>query len=184
MHMAPEATMVSNDHLQDVRLAHKHLVALGYSRIGLAIARSDDQSTQNRLTAGYFVEQTSLSSQHRVSPLCFASRTPDADASAALTAWVETNRIDAVLSSLPQIDRLLTDAGLRVPDRVACAGLAVINPKSSLAGVRPNLAMVGLKAVSLLDTKLKFGERGVPEFASTTYVQSVWQDGPTAPPKD
>ena len=74
-------------------------------------------------------------------------------------------------------------ARLRVPQNVACASLSVVDPDSRLTGIRPNLTMVGIKAVSLLITQLKSGERGVPEFASTTYVQSFWQDGPSAPPK-
>ena len=46
-----------------------------------------------------------------------------------------------------------------------------------------NLHMVGVKAVSLLTTLLKSGDRGVPEYASRTYVRSYWQDGASAPAK-
>jgi hypothetical protein len=88
-----------------------------------------------------------------------------------------------VLCSWPNIDELLVAARLRVPQTVACASLAVLDPSSRLAGIRPNLTMLGIKAVSLLTTQLKSGERGVPEFASTTYVQSFWQDGASAPLK-
>jgi LacI family transcriptional regulator len=121
---------------------------------------------------------------HRLPPFYFPQHCTDDDAARALGNWVRLHRIDAVISTRPNIDALLTTATLPVPEAVACAALSVVDPRSRLAGVRPNLAMVGLKAVSLLDTQLKFGERGVPAFASTTYVQSVWQDGSSAPPKD
>jgi LacI family transcriptional regulator len=183
MHLAPDAALISNDHLRDVRLAFKHLTALGYRRIGLATGRADEERTNHRQTAGYFVEQAAIPPEQRIPPLLFPLNSSADAVTKVLRHWVRQHKIDAVLCSWPNIDELLAAARLRVPHNVACASLAVVDPESRLTGIRPNLAMVGIKAVSLLVTQVKSGERGVPEFASTTYVQSFWQDGPSAPPK-
>jgi LacI family transcriptional regulator len=47
LHMEPEATSVSNDQRQDVRIAFREMLARGYRRIGLAVGRADEESTQN-----------------------------------------------------------------------------------------------------------------------------------------
>ena len=180
-HMAPDATLVSNDHLQDVRLAFRHLAALGYRRIGLAVSRADEESTNHRQTAGFFVEQVALPETQRIPPLLFPLNPARADMVHSLGRWARQHEVDAVLSSWPNIDELLAAARFRVPQQIACASLAILHARSRVAGIRPDLHTVGVKAISLLAAQLKSGERGVPEFASTTYVQSRWQDGPTAP---
>jgi hypothetical protein len=76
---------------------------------------------------------------------------------------------------------MLEMAGLRVPFDVACACLCLLGKTPHLAGICPNLTMVGIKAVSLLTSQLKLGTRGIPEYASRTYVKSFWQDGLSAP---
>jgi len=50
-----------------------------------------------------------------------------------------------------------------------------------LAGVKPHLQLLGERAISIVVAQLKTTERGVPECASSIYVQSVWQDGASAP---
>ena len=184
MHMAPDAALVSNDHLQDVRLAFQRLCALGYRRIGLAVGRADEESTNHRYTAGYFIEQAALPPEVRIPPLLFPFNSTSEVITKTLCRWVRQHRLDAVLCNWPNVDQLLVSARLRRPETVACAGLSVLDPQSRLAGIRPNLGMVGVKAVSLLTSQLKSGERGVPEFASITYVRSFWQDGPSAPPRN
>jgi len=184
MHMAPETTLVSSNHLQDVRIAFKRLAALGYGRIGLALGRSDDEATNRRLTAGYFVEEAAVPALRRIPPLWFPFNAPASEVVRALGRWVRQHSVDAVICTWPNVDELLHAARIKPAESVACASLSVIEPSSPVAGVRPNYTMVGVKAVSLLATQLKSGERGVPEFASTTYVQSSWQDGPSAPPKN
>ena len=77
---------------------------------------------------------------------------------------------------------MLEREGVRVPDEVACACLCICDPASEpMAGVRPYLNLVGERAVSIVVAQLKTSERGLPESPSSIYVQSVWQDGASAP---
>lgn len=79
---------------------------------------------------------------------------------------------------------MLEAEGISVPDQVACACLCLCDPSPpGLAGIRPHLDLLGERAVSIVVAQLKTTQRGVPDCASSIYVQSVWQDGPSAPPR-
>lgn len=180
-HVEPAAPIVGSDHRQEVRLAFRQLQALGYRRIGLAVGRADEDATENLHTAGFLLEQRPRPACKCVPRLLFPYGCPAAEASALLGRWIREHRVDAVLCNRTDIDKLIRAAGLRVPDAVACASLSLLDEDDPLAGVFPNPRLVGAKAVSLLATLLKADQRGVPEFASRTYVTSRWKDGASAP---
>jgi LacI family transcriptional regulator len=183
LHMEPESTSVSNDQRQDVRIAFREMLARGYRRIGLAVGRADEEATQYRHAAGYLIERASIPPKDHIPELLFPHQATAAEVSALIGPWVRKHKIDAVLCNWATTHELLTDAGLSVPDEVACACLCLPEGKSGLAGVYPNLHMVGIKAVSLLTSQLRQGSRGVAAYASSTYVRSRWQDGLSAPYK-
>ena len=184
LHMEPEATSVSNDQRQDVRIAFREMLARGYRRIGLAVGRADEEATQFRHTAGYLIERVVVPSTDHIPELLFPHQVSSAEASELIGQWVRKNKIDAVLCNWSSIGKLLSDTGLRAPRDIACACLCLLEENSGLAGIYPNLHMVGIKAVSLLTSQLKQGTQGVAEFSSSTYVRSRWQDGPSAPYKN
>jgi DNA-binding LacI/PurR family transcriptional regulator len=183
LHMEPDVTSVSNDQRQDVRIAVREMLARGYRRIGLAVGLGDEEMTQYRHIAGFLIEQAAVPPKDRVPELLFPHQASATQVSALLGEWVRRHKIDAVLCNWTTIEELLAQAGLRVPTDIACACLCLLEKSESLAGIYPNLHMVGFKAVSLLTTQLKLGTRGVPDYASRTYVRSSWQDGPSAPLK-
>lgn len=182
-HMEPPAASVSNDQRQDVRIAFREMLARGYRRIGLAVGRADEESTDFRHTAGYLIERVTVPAKDHIPELLFPHQAPYDQVCDLIGQWVRKHKVDAVLCNWATIDDLLARAGLRVPRDVACACLCLMDENSNLAGVAPNLHMVGVKAVSLLTSQLKQGTRGVSEFASSTYVRSRWLDGATAPCK-
>jgi LacI family transcriptional regulator len=181
-HMDPEATVVSNDQLGEVRLAFRRLSALGYRRIGLAVGRSDEDACGHRHTAGYLMEEAALPADRRVPPLLFPYNILEASLRGMIARWVRRHQIDVVLCNWNTIQAMLEHEGLCVPTEVACACLCICDPMPNpMAGVRPNLHLVGERAVSIVVAQLKSTERGLPEFPSSIYVKSVWQDGPSAP---
>lgn len=181
-HTEPAATVVGNDQLREVRLACRRLAGLGYKRIGLAIGRADEDASGHRHTAGYLMEEAALPTHQRVPPLLFPYNISDAALSGMMARWVLRHQIEVVLCNWSNVRGMLEQEGLRVPGQVACASLCICDPRSEpLAGVRPNLRLVGERAVSIVVAQLKSTERGLPEFPSSIYVQSVWQDGPSAP---
>jgi LacI family transcriptional regulator len=184
LHMEPETTSVSNDQRQDVRMAFREMRARGYERIGLAVCRANEESIQFRYTAGYLIERAAVPLKDHIPELLFPHQASQAQVSELIGQWVRKHKIDAVLCNWVSLARLLSNAGLRVPQDVACACLCLPEGNIGLAGVHPNLHMVGVNAVSLLTSQLKQGSRGVSEFPSNTYVRSRWQDGASAPQKN
>ncbi len=186
MHMSPDAVIVGNDHRQDIRTAYRHLVDRGYRRIGLAIGRADEESTQHRYSAGYLIERTER--LHRdedyIPPLLFPFNPTREQAVTLLRSWVKHYELDAVISHHNDIDALLAEAGYAIPCDLACACLCIREGNDRLTGVRPNYHMIGVRAVSQLATQIRLGERGIPEFSPQTYVRSEWQEGVSAPGKN
>ncbi len=181
-HMEPDATVVCNDQLREVRLAFRRLTALGYRRIGLAVGRSDEDACGHRHTAGYLMEAASLPPEQRVPPLIFPYNIAEPALAAMMGRWVRRNSIDAVLCNWRYVWDTLEHARPKLPGQVACACLCPCNSdRKGMAGIKPRLDMVGERAVSIVVAQLKSGERGLPEFSSSIYVQSSWQDGPSAP---
>lgn len=181
-HTEPAATVVGNDQLREVRLGFRQLSALGYQRIGLAVGRSDEDACGHRHTAGFLMEESALPVDRRVPPLLFPYNIGQSALCGMIGRWVRRHKVDAVLCNWGSIRSMLEGEGLKVPEEVACANLCICDSASeALAGVRPYLNLVGERAVSIVVTQLKTAERGLPEFPSSIYVQSVWQDGPSAP---
>ncbi len=183
-HTQPEATTVGNDQLREVRLAFRRLTALGYRRIGLAVGRSDEDACGHRHTAGYLMEEAALPPERRVPPLLFPYNSDTVSLSGMIARWVRRHQVDAVMCNWATVRDMMEGEGLQVPTEVACACLCLCEPASTgLAGIRPNLELLGERAVSIVVAQLKTTERGVPECASSLYVQSTWEDGASAPPR-
>src|SRR5258708_804561 len=114
-------------------------------------------------------------------PLLFPYDADETALSSLLGRWVRRHHIDAILCNRGDLNALLATAGARGRVGVAFACLRLPDGSSQLAGVEANLRTVGVKAVSLLAAQLKSNHRGIPAFASTTYVQGHWKDGASAP---
>jgi DNA-binding LacI/PurR family transcriptional regulator len=183
-HTEPAATVVGNDQLREVRLAFRRLTELGYQRIGLTVGRADEDSCGHRHSAAYLMEEASLPPDRRVPPLLFPYNLGGRPLSDMMVRWVRRHEVDVVLCNWATIRKVLEHGGLKVPRDVACASLCLCDAAPpGTAGVRPRLDLVGERAVSIVVAQLKAAERGLPEFPSSIYVQSVWQDGPSAPPR-
>ncbi|HEX2854090.1 MAG TPA: LacI family DNA-binding transcriptional regulator [Opitutaceae bacterium] len=181
-HTEPDTMTIGNDQLREVRLAFRRLSDLGYQRIGLAIGRADEDSCGHRHTAGFLMEEASIPPERVVPPLLFPYISDSESLSGMLARWVRRHHVDVVICNWSSIQKLLESRGLNVPDEVACAGLCLCDESPpGLAGIRPHLHLLGERAVSIVVGQLKSAERGPPEFPSSLYVQSVWQDGPSAP---
>ena len=180
-HTEPDVTVVANDQLREVRLAFRRLTELGYQRIGLAVGRADEDGCGHRHAAGFLMEQATVAPERRVPPLVFSYYVTHTSLAGTLGRWVRRHSIDAVICNWTSTREMLESVGLAVPRQVAWACLCLTSADPATAGVRPNLDLVGERAISILVSKLKSTERGTPEFPSSIYVQSSWQDGASAP---
>jgi DNA-binding LacI/PurR family transcriptional regulator len=177
----PDVAFVSNDQMQVVRLAHRRLRALGYRRIGMCVGRKEEEATHDLYATGCKIEQAFLPPSERIPPLHFYYHDNTREAAPRFRAWVRSNQLDCVISSWEYVIDLAKNAGLRVPQDIACACLSLSDPNEQLAGVIQNHHVVGQKAAQTIALSLKTGQRGIPMNPSSMYVEGVWKDGPSAP---
>jgi LacI family transcriptional regulator len=184
LHMPPECPFVSFDQLRAVRLCMQRLLALGYRRIGMAVGQADEESMDHRHSGGLLIEQESLPAESRIPPLLFPHHADAKLVSGLIGRWARQHKLDAILCNWTNLLSLLRHAGLRVPRDVGCACLCLDQPSRQLAGIMPDMRLVGAKAVSVLAAQLRSGQRGVPAHPPISYVQGTWYDGASAPQRN
>jgi DNA-binding LacI/PurR family transcriptional regulator len=171
---SPAMNRASNDQFGTITLALAELTRLGYRRIGLAITRESDERVRQKWSAGMLVYQQGIPPAARV-PILRAT-TP---LHAAFASWFREHRPDAVLSVTERCVNFLDEIGVRVPEDVGFADLALTGADADFAGVNQNSELVGAAAVDLVDAQLRRNERGIPAHAKTVLVPGVWVPGPT-----
>ena len=150
--------------------------------IGIAIGRADEDACGHRHTAAYLMEEASIPPEQHVPPLLFPYNSDSAGVGGRIARWVRRHKVDVVLCNWISVQKILERENLRVPDEVACACLCLCGTTpANLAGIRPRLDLVGERAISIVVSQLKSGQLGIPENASSLYVQSIWQNGASAP---
>lgn len=166
---------VTNSQLQIVRLAMQQTIAAGYSRIGFVMDEGWDISVDHLWLAGYLWEQQRLPKADRLPPFLMPGEQSFAD-------WYKQNRPEVIISKasfvLPQLEAL----GLQVPRDVAFVDIFLEEFDGKVAGVRQNHRVVGEIAVEILAGQLQQNKRGVPEIATTTFVDGTWFPGSSCPP--
>ena len=182
LHLAPDLDAVSNDQLQVARLAVRNLRKLGYRRIGLATAREDQTRLGESFGMGVLVEQASLPETECV-PSLFFSLAEVPMLPRLVSEWVQTHRVDVVISNWNELFDTFATAGLRIPEDVAFACLDIPPSMPKIAGVVQNHHLVGQRAMEQLAIMADAYQRGVPEAQTITYIPGYWRDGVTAPGK-
>jgi LacI family transcriptional regulator len=165
---------VSTDHFAAMNLAIRELTALGYRRIGLAIPEESDPRVQQYWAAAMLSYQQQIAIPDRVPILLKA---PSAGRSFA--NWVQEHQPHAVLSLGTECLRVFAELGLRVPQDVGFANLALLPDDRESAGVNQHPELVGSAAVDLVDAQLRRNERGVPKHSTTVLISGEWVAGPT-----
>ncbi len=171
---APELNRASNDHFMSINLAIQELTALGYRRIGLAIPDETDPRIAQHWTAAMLGYQEKIPLTERVPTL--ARMAPPVR---AFTNWYQEYQPHAVLSLGGECLRIFADLGLRVPQDVGFASLALAADDRDVAGVNQHSELVGAAAVDLVDSQLRRNERGVPTHSKTVLISGEWVGGAT-----
>jgi DNA-binding LacI/PurR family transcriptional regulator len=164
-----------NDQYRTVRLVAGQLASRGYTRIGLALSRWQDEVTDHSWLAGYSVWQQTQPTRNRVPTLVAANFSDE-----AFFAWFKRHKPDAVISVNPDVVRWLRSSGISMPEKVGAAVLDWNEDCGDIAGANQNSRDVGAAAVDILLGQLRRNERGVPGRRRTVLIESSWRDGTTA----
>ncbi len=176
---SPELNRVVHDHYTSIVTAMTRLMALGYRRIGLCLPEHMDLTVNQRWQAGYRVFRANHPLE-RIDPLIRPHLTAD-----DLRAWIDANRIDAVLCAGHHMPRFFREAGIRIGVDVGYADLDLYpnDPEyRGISGIVQNSEMLGMAAVDMIVSGLQRNQAGVPEVPFVTQVRGSWVDGKSTPP--
>lgn len=144
----------------------------GYERIAYDLWHEFDSRSDNNYWAGYLGEMYSPEKGLLVPPLDRRSGDPR-----AFHRWHKKHRPDAIVTGDPEFFAYVAGLGLRVPDDLGIACLALPDANSELSGMHENSLQVGVVVVDFLVGMIQRGEFGIPEFRQRILVEGTWVDG-------
>lgn len=171
----PRLSGIRHNHFGGMLRTLSELEALGYRRMGLYMAADVELRTHHRWTAGYLLWK-SMRGLHDDLPTFFPR---DYDAK-ALVAWVERNRIDAVISPGVEVFEILRGQGISVPGELGYATLHQWGEGSeSVTGINQNMQAQARIAVDMLVGLIHRKTRGAPKNPILATDPGYWCHGET-----
>jgi LacI family transcriptional regulator len=180
---------VSYDQFSAIRLAMRRVKAAGYSRIGFALPPLWDLNSDLAWSSGFLAEQRTVPLTDQLPSFIFPDELPNGAnipfdqlaSRGAFETWLGRFRPDALISTEAFVKPHLDAMGISIPRDLGFADILVQRSDGKLAGVRQNCQRVGEVAVEILARHLQQHAFGVPEFPTTTLVESTWLDGESLP---
>ncbi len=172
--LKPYLPRVSNDQYNSVLTALRELRKLGYRRVGLAMARRDDERVHYHWSAGYLSFQQRW--KQRNSPGLYMPRDWNRDSA---LAWVEKTKPDAVVATELIMYEWLTEAGYRFPEDVGFVHLDWSAKFPHCAGIDQAASEVGSAAVDIVVEQINHNKFGLPARQRTVMLPGQWVPGPT-----
>lgn len=183
-HVPAPVPFVSFDQMKCVIESYRKLSALGYRRIGLALGEKDEDATDGLHLSGWVVVQNEYPKLAKIPPLLFPQSGTFPAVVQLLKAWLRQHRIDVVMcnwKSIPEMLQTLKDPKL---SRLGCVCLCRGMTQHQIAGITPNLDLVGQRAVSLLGSIIHAPPDKLAASPLTSYVDGTWYDGPSIHPQN
>jgi DNA-binding LacI/PurR family transcriptional regulator len=170
---------VASDDAYNVTLAVRSLKKRGYTRVGMAVTRWHDRSTESLCTAGFLAQSIHLPAKNRIPPLILDR--PESELSQVLFGrYVKTHKLDAVLVSNLESLAWCRALKLRVPRDIALAHVSLGPLDGAFSGIDPRLDLLAASAVDMVTSHLQRNERGEPPFRKRMLIPGVWRDAGTA----
>jgi LacI family transcriptional regulator len=168
----PAIDRVADDHFYAAQLAYAQAHALGYRRIGFALAADVSRRLEHRWLSGYLVAQQLRSPRARIPTFMPATRE---EIPLGLNHWIARHDVDAVIFAL------------RDQTKMSCAPLETglislsVHDNGQVAGIRQDENRIGAEAIDLLIEKLQRWETGALRGPRLQLVRGVWCAGLSAP---
>jgi LacI family transcriptional regulator len=173
----PAVHFAANNQYMSARIARARIDALGYQRPGLVIEPKVDRSTDSRFQSGFF--SLNWPKPSMPVPVLFAKPGDHA----AFASWFSKYKPDCVVANFPYVHGWMKKLNISVPRDAAFACLDWDDSMSDFGGVNQRSADVAAAAVDLLVSQLDRNETGFPPIARGLFIEGVWVDGPSVPPR-
>jgi LacI family transcriptional regulator len=158
--------------------AYEEAWALGYRRPGLVLDPVIDALIDGRFTAGYLIgerrwrgDSDPIPPFHRIVEARQDRR--------CFQEWLEATRPDVVFTLYHEVERWVSELGLRVPADLGLIQYEWREQRGYWAGMDQRNDLVGEAAVDLLVSMIHHGQEGIPDRVIATQVTSEWVMGRT-----
>ena len=198
----PQFHKVAPSYHYNLMLALKVLRRTGYKRIGVFMHTLENYRSRHTYLAALHYFQKDIPEEERVNSLVFRSiwglpnevqfskwaalesQKPNQGEYLAkplkmLSDWIEKERPDAIVSQRSGMIRWLEMIGLRVPQDIGVAHLALDDDCADWTGICQNKRHIGAQAVRELITMLQTNKIGLPQVAHETLIRGNWRFGKT-----
>ncbi|AHF89056.1 LacI family transcriptional regulator [Opitutaceae bacterium TAV5] len=160
------------DYYHNITLALKMLRRSGYRRIGLCVQLLEARRSHHTYLGSLHYFQSAIPDAERVRPLVCNPL-----AAEELKAWVNREKPDAVIAHHSRIIEWLGSAGLRVPEDIGVAHLALDDDCADWAGIWQHKRRIGAQAVEQVVSMIHNNRTGVPDVAYETLIPGEWRFG-------
>ena len=178
-HVPAQVPFVSFDQMKGVILSYRKLHALGYRRIGLALGEKDEDATDGLHLSGWLVAQTEFPGLPKIPPLLFPANASFKEVLPLVDAWVRQHRVDVIMCNWKSITLMVRALKAQATSHVGCVCLCRSTERNQVAGISPNLDLVGQRAVSLLGSIINGPLDQTSASPPNCYVEGTWHDGST-----
>ena len=183
-HVPAQVPFVSFDQMKCVLQSYRKVQAFGYQRIGLALGEKDEDATDGLHLSGWLVAQNEFPKFAKIPPLFFPPGAKSREILPLLRAWIQQHRIDAILCNWRSITQMLRALKDPTTNRIGRVCLCCSPNDRALAGIMPNLDVVGQRAISLLGSLINAPTHRISASPLTCYVEGTWHDGPSIQPQN
>jgi LacI family transcriptional regulator len=171
------------DHVRAIQEAVRQALRLGYRRPGFMLGHNWSELVEDHWKMGFLWAQQSLPAADRLPIFLFRSHWREIPRGDRFRAWYSRNRPDVLIGPYREVEMSLGDMGLTAPQSVAVIDPFLDAAHPFYAGMLHNFEEVGARAIENLVMAVTKNLRGIPEVMVRSYVDGIWQPGPSCPPK-
>lgn len=171
-----EIDCVMGNYFFSVRKILRMLKAAGYDRPAMAGSILDEHNTRNAYAAGFMYGQWKHFKPENHIPYYEFERKSSAQVSEEIFKWLCQVKPDVFMSYWNNLHRPVIRLNRETGHR--CRFVCVEGDRQTIrfGGLRNNYPKMARTAVELLISKMRMHERGVPDSATLTVVDSKWYD--------
>ncbi len=172
----PPVHRALNDQVQHLALAVAQCAARGYGRIALAIETGDEERVAYRYTAGIAIQAAAR-------PELAFLRLPDQayQVPQVFNSWIRKHKPEVLITATSEHSGWLEEAGLG-PEEIGLLHLNAEVAAPRISGILQDFRRLGETAVDIVDSQLRWNQRGIPPYRKDVTVPGTWREGSTLRP--
>ena len=170
---------IENNQYQAVRRGFQELRKIGFKRIGLCVAKHDEEHTRNLFSAGYFVEQASIPEKERVPIMIFDGNELYEDLEGnekRITKWIIDHNLDVAISNWNILGPAANDASEKLGKKVHAVSIDMDDRSEAPFGVVQNHEKVGASAVEVVSGMMQHHQKGLSEYPRLNLINATWKE--------